>query len=351
MSEAPVIGFKSLNDDSESSHLPTQRLMRIVRCSGYLIATIFFLLLPIIEGIAPATAQERRVVIGYVSRDLNNFPPLLAEAKGFFREAGIAPQLVQARSTVGTAALLGGSIDYFTAFSSTIQRAMQGAPLRGLLTMVDKPNFYLVSRPEIRTVADLRGKIIGVGSLGTINYVVTQKVLARFGVGPEDATLMGVGDFQLRMAALKSGSIQATMAAPPAPVQAKEWGFNILAFAGDFVDLPLAGLSTTSSKIKAARSEVVSVITVVLRGLQFIRANRGETIFLIQKLLKMEKALAEAAYDLSLKSYSADGSASAKGIQNVMEMTPTAAAGRQVTAAEVVDFGPLREAQAALGIR
>jgi len=291
------------------------------------------------------------VVIGYVSRDLNNFPPLLAEAKGFFREAGIVLQLVQVRSTVGTAALLSGSIDYHTAFSSTIQRAMQGVPLKGLLTMVDKPNFYLVSRPEIRTVADLRGKIIGVGSLGTINYVVTQKVLAHFGVGPEDATLMGVGDFPFRMAALKSGAIQATMAAPPAPIQAKEWGFNILAFAGDFVDLPLAGLSTTSSKIKTARSEVVSVITAILRGLQFIKTNRSETILLMQKLLKMEKTMAEAAYDLSIKSYSADGTASVKGIQNVIDMTPTPGASRPATPAQVVDFGPLREAQAVLGVR
>jgi ABC-type nitrate/sulfonate/bicarbonate transport system substrate-binding protein len=175
--------------------------------------------------------------------------------------------------------------------------------------------------------------------------------LAHFGLGPNEVTLMGAGDFPLRMAALKSGSIQATMAAPPAPVIAKEWGFNVLAFSGDFVDYPLAGLATTTSKLKGARGEVVSVITAILRGLQFMKTNRAETVLLMQKLLKIENKLAESGYDLSFKSYSFSGSASDKGIRNVIELIQTSGATRQITPEDLVDFGPLREAQAALGIR
>src|SRR5438034_436598 len=110
-----------------------------------------------VVGSMEARGQEKRIIICYVERDLNNLPPLVAEAKGYFREAGFATQIVQVRTAVSTAAILSGAIDYHTSFASTIQRAMQGAPLRGLLTMVERPNFYLVSRPEIRTVADLRG--------------------------------------------------------------------------------------------------------------------------------------------------------------------------------------------------
>lgn len=319
--------------------------------NSYLIAIIFVFVLAVILDLPAATGQERKVVIGYVARDLNNFPPLLAEAKGFFREAGIVPQLVQIRSTVALPGILGGSIDYTTAFGTSIGRAMQGAPLRGVLAMVAKPSFYLVARPEIRSVADLKGKIIAVGSLGTVNHLVTQRVLSHFGVGPEDATIMAVGDTPLRMAALKSGSVQATMAAPPAPVQAKEWGFNVLAYAGDYLDLPLAGLATTTSKIKDSRSEVVAVVTAILRALVSMRTHRAETVVMIQKLLKMEKTVAEATYDLSIESFSADGSASTKGIQSIIEMSSSQAPGRQVTPADVVDFGPLREAQAALKIR
>jgi hypothetical protein len=54
---------------------------------------------------------------------------------------------------------------------------------------------------------------------------------------------------------------------------------------------------------------------------------------------------------LSIQSFSSDGSVSAKGIQNIIEMSSAQAGGRQVAPSDVVDFGPLREAQAALGIR
>jgi hypothetical protein len=140
------------------------------------------------------------------------------------------------------------------------------------------------------------------------------------------------------------------MAAPPAPAQAKEWGFNALAYAGDYVDLSLVGLATTTTKIKDSRSEVVAVLTAILRGLMFMKANRTETTVLIQKLLKMDKGLAENTYDLSIQSFSADGMASHRGLQNVIEMSSSRAMTRQLTAADVVDFGPLKEAQAALGI-
>ncbi len=323
----------------------------LLRGACLLLATIASPVLPGIEGTSPAAAQEKKVVIGYVARDFNNFPPLLAEAKGYFREAGIAPQLVQVRSTVALPGILGGSIDYTTAFGTSIGRAIQGAPLRGVLAMVAKPSFYLVARPEIRAVADLKGKIVAVGSLGTVNHLVTQRVLANFGVAPEEVTIMAMGDTPLRMAALKSGTVQATMAAPPAPTQARAWGFNVLAYAGDYMDLPLAGLATTTGRIKDSRGEVVSVVTAIVRGLVFMKNHRAETVALIQKLLKMEKAVAEATYDLSIQSFSSDGSVSVKGIQNIIEMSSAQAGGRQVALSDVVDFGPLREAQAALGIR
>ena len=299
-----------------------------------------------VVGSMEARGQEKRIIICYVERDLNNLPPLVAEAKGYFREAGFATQIVQVRTAVSTAAILSGAIDYHTSFASTIQRA----PLRWLLTMVERPNFYLVSRPEIRTVADLRGKIIGVGSLGSINSIIAHQVLAHHGIPADAVTIMAAGDFQTRMAALKSGTIHAAMAVPPAPVHVREWGFNVLAFAGDYVDLPLAGLSTTVNKLKTSRSEVVAVITPILRALQLMKSNRSETVLHIQKFLKLEKKLAEAAYDLSVKPYSATGSASAKGIQNIMDMAP-AGTNRPVSLTDVVDFGPLKEAQAALGIR
>jgi ABC-type nitrate/sulfonate/bicarbonate transport system substrate-binding protein len=99
------------------------------------------------------------------------------------------------------------------------------------------------------------------------------------------------------------------LAGPPAPTLAKELGLNVLGSAADVVDFPLAGLSAATSKLKANRAEVVSVLTAMLRGLLFVRNQRSDAVSLA-RVFKMDRALAEASYDQPLKAYSKDGTAS-----------------------------------------
>src|ERR1700693_3806792 len=92
--------------------------------AGFLIQSVMFLISPT----SSVFAQDKKIIIGYTARDLNNFPLFAAQAKGFFAEAGKNVELVQIRSNIGLAGLLSGSFDYYTAFSSAIQWAAQGSP-------------------------------------------------------------------------------------------------------------------------------------------------------------------------------------------------------------------------------
>jgi NitT/TauT family transport system substrate-binding protein len=297
-------------------------------------------------------AQEKKVIIGYTARDLNNFPLFVAHAQGFFKEAGKDVEVVQIRSNIGLSGLLGGSVDYYTSFSSAVTlAAQQGSPVVGIFSMIARPSLFMISRADIRSMAELKGKIIGLGSIGGITVEITRRMLANNGVGTNDFTIVSSGDLPVRMAAVKSGAIHATLAGPPAPSQAKELGLNVLASAADSVDFPLAGLSASVAKIKSNRAEVVAVLTAMLRGLLFVHNQRSDAIALIQKIFKMERALAEAGYDQTLKAYSKDGTASSKGIESVLEFARQQAGAKAVTVNDVVDFGPLRDAQAALKLR
>lgn len=294
-------------------------------------------------------AQEKKLIIGYTARDLNNFPLFAAQARGFFKDAGKDVELVQIRSNIGLSGLLGGSVDYYTSFSSAVTlAAQQGSPVVGIFSMIERPSLYLVTRPEIKNITDLKGKTIGLGSIGGITVTITQRLLAHYGVGPKDFTVVSAGDMPVRLAAVKSGAIQATLAGPPAPTLARELGLNVIGSAADVVDFPLAGLSTSIAKIKSNRAEVVSVLTAMLRGLQFVHSQRSDAVALVQKLFKMDRAFAEAGFDQTLKAYSKDGTASIKGIESVLEVARQQGAPRSVTPADVVDFAPLREAQAAV---
>ena len=187
--------------------------------------SIFALLLALVPF--SVQSQDKKLIIGYTARDLNNFPLFAAQAKGFFKEAGKDVELVQIRSNIGLSGLLGGSVDYYTSFSSAVTlAAQQGAPILGIFSMIERPSLYMVARPEIRTMADLRGKTVGLGSIGGITVTITRRMLAYHGVGANDFNIVSSGDLPVRLAAVKSGAIHATLAGPPAPVQAKEMGLN-----------------------------------------------------------------------------------------------------------------------------
>lgn len=303
-------------------------------------------------GAAGLFAQEKKLIIGYTARDLNNFPLFAAQARGYFKDAGKDAELVQIRSNIGLSGLLGGSVDYYTSFSSAVTlAAQQGAPIVGIFSMIERPSLYMVTRPEIRTMSELKGKTIGLGSIGGITVTITRRMLANYGISASEFTIVSAGDLPVRLAAVKSGAIHATLAGPPAPVQAKELGLNVLASAADTVDFPLAGLSAAVAKIRGNRPEVIAVLTAMLRGLLFVRNQRSDAIALIQKVFKMARELAEAGYDQTLPAYSKDGTASVQGIESVLEVARQQGVPKPVTVNDVVDFGPLREAQAALKLR
>ncbi|MGH7817868.1 MAG: ABC transporter substrate-binding protein, partial [Candidatus Binatia bacterium] len=265
--------------------------------------------------------QDKKLIIGYTARDLNNFPLFAAHARGFFKDVGKDIDLVQIRSNIGLSGILGGSVDYYTSFSSAVTlAAQQGSPIVGIFSMIERPSLYMIARPEIRSMAEFKGKTVGLGSIGGITVTITRRMLAHYGVNANEFTIVSSGDLPVRLAAVKSGAIHATLAGPPAPSQAKELGLNVLASAADIVDFPLAGLSTAVAKIKSNRAEVVSVLTAMLRGLLFVHHQRSDAIGLVQKIFKMDRLLAEAGYDQTLKAYSKDGTASAKGIESVLEV-------------------------------
>ena len=310
------------------------------------------LVVAIVVSIAPVLAQEKKLIIGYTARDLNNFPLFVAQAKGFFKDVGKDVELVQIRSNIGLSGILGGSVDYYTSFSSAVTlAAQQGSPIVGIFSMIERPSLYMVARPEIRVMSDLKGKTVGLGSIGGITVTITRRMLAHYGVNANEFTIVSSGDLPVRLAAVKSGAIHATLAGPPAPTQARELGLNVLGSAADVVDFPLAGLSTSVIKIKTNRAEVVAVLTAMLRGLLFVHHQRADAISLVQKIFKMDRTHAGAGYDQTLKAYSKDGTASAKGIESVLEVARQQGVPKPVAVSDVVDFGPLREAQAALKLR
>jgi ABC-type nitrate/sulfonate/bicarbonate transport system substrate-binding protein len=113
-----------------------------------------------------ATHAAEKAVISYSSRTYAFLPAQIAVVKGFFKDENIEPLLIQMRSQVTVPALISGEVHYTLSFGNILGGAMQGLPFKILAVLTDKPLHNVVARPEVKTMADLRGKRLGTQRIG-----------------------------------------------------------------------------------------------------------------------------------------------------------------------------------------
>jgi ABC-type nitrate/sulfonate/bicarbonate transport system substrate-binding protein len=97
------------------------------------------------------------------------------------------------RSSLTVQALLAGGIDFGTATGTAVSAAVNGADVRVVLAMSDKPSFDLIAHPKITTIQQLRGKKIGVGGLGGLTDNIIRQILIANQIAPNQVTIVPVG--------------------------------------------------------------------------------------------------------------------------------------------------------------
>jgi NMT1/THI5 like len=103
-------------------------------------------------------AQTQKIRIAYSSRS-NTITPLYAAAsRGFFREDGLEVELIQVSPRLGAMAVMNADVSFTTSFVSTFRGILQGLPLKVILIALKKGMYFLVVRPEIKDVQDLKQK-------------------------------------------------------------------------------------------------------------------------------------------------------------------------------------------------
>jgi len=204
--------------------------------------------------------------------------------------------------------------------------------------------FSFVVQPGIQSVKDLKGKLVGIPSIGSLGYKITVKVLREVGMDPDkDVRFIAVGGDPNRAQQLRAKQIDATMINPPLSIVMRKEGFKLLLQAGDFVDVPLTGLGTTVKKIKENPEQVKKLLRALYEGLQFVRTNRRETVDIFARWLKIDRAIAEDTYELAVKTLSADGMMSDESIRAAIEIfSDNPKEVENVALANAVDFSLLR---------
>jgi NitT/TauT family transport system substrate-binding protein len=313
---------------------------------------LFAALLAIAVWGAPSHAADK-IRIGVSNYNISNLTVGVAHTKDFFKQEGIEAEIIRMNPNVATMALVSGDVDYSTLIGSVIGANLKGAKVKMIACSQDRTPLSLVGKPALKSVKDLKGKVIGVGSYGSTPDIIARMVVKHYGMDPEsEIKMLALGSDSARLTALKEGVVDAIVVAPPVDFEGKKMGFNILSRAGDILRFPYNGLGTSMKKLSEKPGEVKRVIRAIVKANGFIRRNREGAIQVLIDWTKTKPEFAEAAYDSTVNVFSQDGTIPEDGLRIVIEnFRQSMNISRPIPLIEVSDSTILFEAQRELGIR
>ena len=242
--------------------------------------------------VAGSGTAADKVRIGYSGATVSNAMLWVTEAGGAFQKNGIDPEILYLQTTLGQTALIAGEIEMCVYSASLLSSArVQGADVVMVASFLNRPLYRLVVRPEIRAVADLKGKRLGVTRFGTVTDSVTRLLVARLGLDPDkDVSYVQVGDVPILMVSLSAGkTIDGAIIQPPYYQKLVASGLRVLVNMQE-MDIPFqqTGLNTTQKFIAKSPDVVRRVVKSIIDGIQVMRTNPAVAKKAIARRMKLQ---------------------------------------------------------------
>jgi len=252
----------------------------------------------------PAAAAEspESVIAGAVSSGSTNLWPIFIAMKtGLFAAQNIKVDLVFAQSNASVIQqLAAGSINVSvgSGLVDPIRAIDKGAPVALIRIETQKPPYALLAKPAIRTMAELKGKIVSVGGPKDITRIFFERMIASRGIAPRDVDLIFAGATSARIAALQSGAADAALLTTPYNFHAEAAGFTNLGLTADYVDLPFSGVSINRNWAANHLKTMQNYLAAYSRAILWLvdRTNRQEAVRLMTASSSLKTEDVEKAY-------------------------------------------------------
>ena len=235
------------------------------------------LLMP--SSVWPADNQKlEKLVIGYPAPVASLGIVDVMRKAGLFRKNGLDVDLVYIQgSPVLTTAMVSGQVPMaFLGGAALIASAVGGADTVYLACGINTLYWRFFTTPNIKTIADLKGKTLGVTTIGSQEDSVVRFILRDRGPIPDrDFAVVAVGGAPTRLAALSKGVIQGSTFIPPQDIAAERLGLNPL------IDMSKLGLynpgscfASTKRYVKSHSDTVMRVMKTFVEGLRYYKENK-----------------------------------------------------------------------------
>jgi len=299
-----------------------------------------------------AAAQLRYVPVGIPSISISSGSFIVAKEAGFYKEEGLNVELVVMRGAPAIQGLIGGTVPFASSGGAGLLPIVRGAPLRIVFTTFSRPMFWVYSKPEIKTVEELRGKKIGVSSIGSGPDTLLRTMLKKHGLdGGRDVVILSTGPGTARFFALKTGVTDAAVLNEQAALMAQESGLRqLFSFTKgeDFVEVQ-GSIVLRDSLLESDPLLVEKFTRATLKGALYLRDNRPGSVAIHARVLKVNEGVASRIYDLARPGVTADGTVSEdvqrKAVEQIVERTDIK---ELPPLGKVFDFAIARKAYAGL---
>jgi NitT/TauT family transport system substrate-binding protein len=238
---------------------------------------------------------------------------------GIFERYGLAPDVSPlGNAPAALAALQAGELEFYAGVGTAGRAALRGLPVRVVLVALDRSDWQLMGAKGIRSVEDLRGKIVGGYGPQTSISTVLVELLRRRGLEPDSYILRDMG--VARAAALANGQVAGTVLNSAEWIPLVKEGFPALAYAGAEVEMPQTGLATSIAMLETKRDFVRRVVAAVLESIAATSTQKGVAVPVMAREFGFSPEDAAMVYDLLQVGWRRNGQPSPAALQFELEI-------------------------------
>jgi NitT/TauT family transport system substrate-binding protein len=268
-----------------------------------------------------ASAQAEPVNVHIPSFDISVIPLYVAQANGYFKEQGLEPSMILASPSVGINGLLSGNFHFSASAGSASTAIARNLPLKIVFVNTFKPTFWIYAGQNIKSPGELKGKKLAVSSIGGLSHTLAKLALSKSGLNPDrDVVMIAAGTGETRLAALKSGAVDAAVLNAPGKFKAKMDGLKEVLFIGEHVDSLSGGVVTTNKMIETRPETVERFVIAAAKGLKYFLSNRSGSVAITMKTTKVDAEMAKEVYEMSLPTFTKAGSVTEEFMKNEAEL-------------------------------
>ncbi len=235
----------------------------------------------------PAT---ERVRASYAAVNASQSPLWVAQARGFYAKYGLEVDLIFISSgSLNVQALVGGTVQFAAGGPAALEARLRGPKLLTIANPLTVLATNLVTLPELKSIAELKGKIGGISRFGSSTHQGLRYLFRANGLSVEtDLKMLQLGGDSSRLVALKTGKIQYTFLGAAASEQARTQGLKVLATAQQMgIPFPWTSVVVNEPWLEANRDTAYRYVKAVTEAIWFMKRNRPESERIIAKYMKV----------------------------------------------------------------